>query len=281
MSSSKQPQVYFKKLNTAEKESKIYQLVNQKKSELTIWKKGSEKKIKLHPETFLKTKKQLEILDKVPSDYLDVPLLYSFDLAGLHFFGKTKITTQTNNKYYLHCEEDLFKSERRSNFRLLTYPHQDVYVHLKVINEEKTEESNVVGLKTGTSETGLFKNFLKIIGDDGEETETKIEGYGKYRVLDLSVTGLAVQFGEFENKLFSQLNKDLGLIYLEFNSEIVKIPGGQILYKQETLANDKKTKVYKAGMQFLNIDTNLDEKLASLINKTLRSLDSEFEDFLK
>ena len=49
----------------------------------------------------------------------------------------------------------------------------------------------------------------------------------------------------------------------------------------DSLAPDKSTRLKKAGVQFVDVDTNLDETIASVINQTLRSAEAEFEDFIK
>jgi hypothetical protein len=108
-----------------------------------------------------------------------------------------------------------------------------------------------------------------------------IDGHIRLRVLDISVTGLAVQFGTIENELFDEINIELKNMFLEFNNEIFEIPNGKILYKLDYLARDKKTRMFKGGVKFLEVDTNLDEELARIINQTLRSLESEFEEFVK
>lgn len=270
--------VFFKKLTEEEKHSKLSQLARSVENVITIWKKGSSDKYKLSPVQYFRSKADMQVDGKYPEDFLNQEFLYSYELAGLHFFGKCKLTSLTQKLVYLECHGDLFKSERRANFRLLTFPHQQVYIHIPV-PIEKEDESNLISLNTGKSETGLFQNFLSVIDD--KPIDTRVEGHVRLRVIDISVTGLAAQLGHIENKLFEQINVELGPIQLEFNDEMIKIPNGKILYKLDYLAPDKKTRMYKAGLHFLNVDTNLDEELANLINQTLRSLESEFEDFLK
>lgn len=278
MSEDNQQQVHFKQLTEDEKQSKLTQLARSTENKVTVWKKGQTKKYNLSPVQYFRSKSEIQVMGSIPDDHIDQEVLYSYELSGLHFFGKCTLTSPTKEKIYLNCKSELFKSERRANFRLLTYPHQKVFIHIEV-PQNKDPESNVISFNTGTNETGLFKNFLNVIEE--KEEETIIEGFIKLRVLDLSVTGLAILLGELENKLFTKINVDLGKMHLEFNGQILDIPNGKILYKLEQLASDKKTTIYKAGLQFLGIDTNLDEELSGLINQTLRSLESEFEDFLK
>ena len=53
----------------------------------------------------------------------------------------------------------IFKSERRANFRLLTFPHHQVYLHIQT-DDSELHESNVINFQTKVSETGIFKDFL-------------------------------------------------------------------------------------------------------------------------
>ncbi len=270
--------VFFNKLTSAEKQSKLSQLASASKTNLVIWQKGKAQKYSLAAIDYVRSKDLIEISGKVDEKMFEKEVLASFELSGLHFFGKCKLTKMDSKKSYLLFDNDLFKSERRANFRLLTYPHQDVYVHLKIPNIE-SKDSNLVDLRTKISQTNLFNNFLSIIEEEGGEK--KLDGYLRFRVLDISVTGTAIQFGEIEAELFDDFKKELGLMYLDFNGTVVEIPNGEVVYKRDFLAGDKQTKLYKAGMRFLNVNTNLDEKLSQLINEKLRSLESEFEDFLK
>jgi hypothetical protein len=271
--------VYFKKLTALEKESKLLQLCRLNKSKLVIWEKGSKDKRSVSAKQFTKSNSSIELYGKLPDGLIDKEILLSFELSGLHFFGAAKVSSVSKKVFFIDFSNDLFKGERRANFRLLTYPHQDVYLYIQ--SPQENSDSNLVSLKTGTTETGLFTHFLKILEDDKEESATKLDGYVKLRVIDASVTGLAVQLSEIENKVLENNDQDLDEMILDFNGTRIKIPNGKFVYKLDFLAPDKKTKMFKGGIQFLGVDTNLDEELANIINKTLRSLESEFEDFLK
>jgi c-di-GMP-binding flagellar brake protein YcgR len=270
--------VHFKKLTDEEKHSKLSQLARSTENKITIWKKGETKKYDVSPIQYFRSKSDIQVDGDVSETLFGQEVLYSYELAGLHFFGKSKLVSLTKDKMYLECHTELFKSERRANFRLLTFPHQQVFIHIPVPQEEQIK-SNLVNFSTKTSETGLFNNFLDVINDKG--AEKIIDGHLKLRVIDISVTGLAAQLGYTENSLFEEVNVELGPIELEFNGVMIKIPNAKILYKLDYLARDKKTRMYKAGIHFLEVNTNLDEELSNLINLTLRSLESEFEDFLK
>ena len=274
----KDKNVFFKELNEKEKASKLTQLAKADQGEIVLWKKGSPDKHKVIVLNYFTTRKEIEIEAELPEDFFNSEALFSFVLNGVHFFGQCKVMSFAKTKVYIEPIGKIFKSERRANFRLLTFPHHQVYLHIQTEDTE-LQESNVINFQTKVSETGIFKNFLNIINDkDGGDRV--LEGYIKLRVNDVSVTGLNLQLSELEkNKL--PIKEDLGEVILEFNETHIPITGAQILYVLEGLARDKKTKIYKAGVQFLKLDMATDQKLAGLINKTLRHLETEFEDFLK
>lgn len=278
MSMEKDKNVFFKELNDQEKASKFSQLTRSENPELILWRKGSADKFKIEAVNYFTTRKELQIDGKIPDDFFNSEVLFSFNLKGVHFFGQFKIISFAKTKIYAQPIGKVFKSERRQNFRLLTFPHHQVYLNI-VTDDKELQESNVIQFKTGLSETGIFKDFLSIINEE-DGGDRVLDGYIKLRVQDISVTGLSLQLSDLEKERLP-IKEDLGECILDFNGDLIALPGLQLLYALEGVAKDKKTRIYKAGVEFLNMDTNTDEKLSAKINKTLRSLESEFEDFLK
>jgi hypothetical protein len=270
--------VLFKSLNDTEKLSKFSQLARLVQADIVVWEKGKKEKVTLVVDTFSRVRIELKINGKYPPEFIGKVLLLTFEINGLRFFGKCKLQTRAGKITVLNCNYEIFKSERRLNFRLLTYPHHEVYMGIN-IGIEGVEQSNVLGLNIGMSQTSLFKNFLNIIGDKEEQVDP--EGFLRFRIMDISVTGLALQFGAIEAELFKDSDQIYKNSFIDFNGELISIPKSKILYMNETKAVDKKTKIVKAGIQFLEVDTNLDEALAHIINQTLRNVESEFEDFIK
>jgi hypothetical protein len=278
---SNEPNVYFKQLSLQEKKSKLALLPRTKINQITLWIKGSSDKYKLTVDEFFRSKNEFQLSGHLPEDLNGKEILFTFELSGLHFFGKCDIVSINGGRSFIDMKHEVFKSERRANFRLLTYPHHEVYISIK-IDKEELKKSNVVNLQTKVSQTKLFKNFLNILDEGNDKNDLdQLEDYLEFRVIDVSVTGLAFQFGEIENSFFKDVNIELGQMYLNFNGECIPLSGGKILYKLDFLSQNKKNKLYKAGVIFTNVDTNLDSALAKIINETMRSIESEFEDFLK
>ncbi len=264
---------HFTKQNTKEKESRFHSLTRSDSS-LTIWEKGSKLREKFDVLAFSK-KESLLSLSVNETSYSGKSVLYAFAINGVNYFGEGKLSALVGTKYTLDVSSDLFKSERRENFRLLTYPHYEAHVQVPFELDENVKPSNVIGFDTKMSQTGLFKNFLKIVGED-EKVEIK-DNFAKFRVLDISVTGLSFQIGEIEKEYLEQI-RILKPMHLFFQEEMT-IPSGEIRYIVPLIRSNGSA--FKVGVQFLDIDLNLDQKLGKIINKAMRSFESDFEDFLK
>lgn len=265
---------YFQELNQKEKISKLSNLVSNK-DEITIWEKGDKEREKHVPLDFSRDRVEI-IIQSNSSAKKNKEVLFSFKLNGLNFFGKGKIKHLNGKQYVLVVEDKLFKSERRSTFRLLTYPHHQVYIAIH-IPEEEVSKSNVLSLNSKMSQTNLFKNFLQIINDD-EKSQYR-EGYFPFRVIDISVTGVAFQIGEFEASFFPE-GRVVEEVFIDFNGEEVAIPKVEVVYNVSVLHSNTQQRTNKIGLRFLDIDTNLDLKLGAMINGALRDVESEFEDFI-
>lgn len=270
----KENKTYFTKQNRKEKESKLFQIFNNK-LELIVWEKGKSSRFSFSCLDFNKENLQLVITSE-KHDFSGInSVLYTFTFNGVNYFGKGELKEINAKRFRLECSDDLFKSERRENFRLLTYPHHMVYLQFPQEEEEVQSENKVVSFQTGQSQTGLFKNFLNLVGSD--EDSGVLEGYVRYRVLDISVTGLAFMISELEKETLEKQN-EIGPIKIDFTEEI-EIPMAEIRYIIPML--NKNIKSYKVGIQFKDVDLNTDQLLGRLINDTMRDFETEFEDFLK
>lgn len=272
----KKSSAYFQELTEREKASKL-SILARSGGEITLWEKGKGQKEKLLAKEFKAGETRLICFNNIQSLLIGKNILYSFEINGLAFFGKAQLKDLGPSFKSLECEDSLYKSERRTTFRLLTHPHHKVFLHMQM-DEEELEQSNVIGISSGVSETGLFKSFLQLIEDKGKEIYH--EGYARFRVLDISVTGAAFQVGELESSFFPRGEKT-GRMFLEFNGEQEEIPNGEIVYNIELFQKNKSNRIFKIGLKFEEVDLNLDQALAKLINGALRDFESEFEDYIK
>lgn len=262
----------FIKQNLREKESRLSHICTQKK-DIVIWQKGVKGREKFQAVKLDKKNQKLFIKAYTSSSLVGKEVLYSFLLNNVNYFGKSTLAKEGAN-FILDCSTDMYKSERRENFRLLTYPHNYVECHIPVPQEE-LKHSKVIDMRIGLSQTGLFKNFLKLV--DNQEEFIASKGFAKFRVLDISVAGMSFRVGEFEKK-FVNVGEELEPIFLFFNNEEILIPKAKIRHIVRLV--DSRGKAYKVGLEFIDVDTNIDEQLGRLINDSLRDFESDFEEFI-
>ncbi len=272
-----QSQTYFRKLDDLEKNSRLWQMA-QAKVPVIVWLKGEKQK---HSFEVLEYDKELfQITSTTTTSPIPSPsdVLLSFEYKGMNFFSQVKQKVAVGGKIVFVFDGILYKSERRASFRLMTYPIYEVYSLFSL--GEGYSGGNVVQMKSGQSQTGLFKNFLKLV--EPEEKQQNTNGSNlKIRVQDFSTTGLAIHVGEIEKKYFPKdsVYKNMQLL---FTDEVITIPEAKVVYVVDFIG-DKGLKKIKVGIHFENLPTQIDEALGRKINKLLREVDSnkDFENFLK
>jgi c-di-GMP-binding flagellar brake protein YcgR len=267
-------EIFFSQQNLPETISKLSQVV-QSKSVLTLWLKGKKEKYIFKALRFDKDKLEITIDNSSQLFEENASVLCSFELMGVSFFSE--IIYHSSESYnVLMFKNALYKSERRSSFRLLTFPHHQVWATFDI--ESASAQGKVIDLKSRGTQTRLFRSFLKIIGDHESVDQSKL----KMRVQDLSTTGMALEIGEVEAGYF-----DKGMIFqkvdLIFSDDTIQIPAAKIVYVVNYISNDRSTKKYKVGIHFENLISSIDDKLGRKINSLLRLTDAkkDFEKFLK
>lgn len=271
--------VHFSPVEVSEQKSRLWQL-DQKKGSITLWSKGSKSRFEGKVTSI--NSERTELIVEIDESLEKNKVTYGFfDLNGISYFFKCKykLLPTKELKLFIH-NEDFFKTERRKNFRLLAYPNYNIFAHFYL--EEGYQGANVVELKSKSSQTSLFKTFLKLVENKTDETNPGLEKEVKLRVQDLSVTGLSLHVGEVELELFPK-NALWKEVKLDIQGHEITIPKARVVYSVDMLNKQKGLKRFKVGIKFEEVDTNLDTELASVINKLLRDVDynKEFEDFLK
>lgn len=268
-------QTFFSKLAASEKNNRLGQLGNSK-NRVTIWIKGGKEKHLLPVLKYDMGREEL-VLDSQEHVFdKDVPVLCTFDLRGMSFFSQVIFKKSIGNFSVLHFSGDLFKSERRSSYRLMAYPLYEIWAQFDL--GEKYEGSNIVDLNRRSSQTKLFHNFIKLIeGDENSEL-----GRIKIRVQDISTTGMAIHVSDLELDYFVK-DKIFQKVMIEFPDQVIEIPEVKAMYIVDYISNDKNIKRYKVGCHFPNLAPYLDDLLGSKINKLLREsdFDKDFENFIK
>jgi hypothetical protein len=275
-------ETYFSKLDPKEKESRLVQL-GISKGQVTVWVKGDKQKHLIKVLEFDKQRNEL-ILDSKNNIFAKgTQLLCSFELRGMYFFSEVTVNRSIVDFFLLEFKGQLFKSEKRSSYRLLTYPIYNVNAEFDL--GEAYEGGNVVDFKTRQNQTGLFKNFLNLIESPEAEAAGAVKDVTqteKFRVQDLSATGLSLHVSELESRYFSKgiTFKDVKII---FPDETLVIPDVKVVYLVDFIAGERKIKKFKVGINFPNNPTSVDENLGRKINELLREIDfnKDFENFTK
>src|SRR5690606_4093566 len=113
----------------------------------------------------------------------------------------------------------------RGDFRLQTNPLYDVKL-IYGVKDQYESKNNVLNIQGGYSETKLFRNFLKMVGqsDDGGVIDIS------FKVQDISAGGAAILISEIEKEIFKK-DTIVENVILRFkkNDEIV-IPKSKVTY---------------------------------------------------
>jgi hypothetical protein len=269
---------HFSKLNEKETDSKVSQ-ISRNGGTIVLWEKSQPKRFHFKIEIYDRENFTL----KCRQEYLDFSLnsdqvLYHFTINGVSYFGEAKLSHDEEQIVLDIKDQKLFKAERRNSFRLLTYPHKKVFFEVHLDNLPEYKKSNVIMLNSGKSETGLFFNFLNLIGkkkgpSDKEETF-------RFRVHDVSMGGFSIEVGEME-KEFLQGIENFKNFKIEFEDQIINIISARIVYDMEYINPINNRTVYKLGFQIDEIENKTEQILEKKINALIRNIEEKFEDFIK
>ncbi len=267
---------YFSKQVPEEKLSRLTQL-GQSKGAITVWVKGDKTKHQLTVNEYDKDRTSLVLNSKDKIFPVGTSLLCSFELRGMNFFGQVTLNKSVLDYMILEFSGDLFKAEKRNSFRLLTFPIYEIYAEFNL--DQVYEAGHVIDIKAKSSQTALFKNFLKLVDKKEDDDESKIM---KHRLQDLSTSGMSLHIGELDAQYFI---KDVSFknVSLIFNDESIVVPEVKVVYIVDYVSSDRNLKKFKVGLNFTNLPTTLDEKIGKKINQLLRQIDSnkDFENFTK
>lgn len=268
---------YFSKLETNEKISRLVRLATSK-GQITVWKKGQDERYSGEVTSFDKQNKELVV--KLPENKFvtSSSALCSFQFHGLLFFGQVIVLRNSGGVSILKFDGDLFKSERRANYRLLTYPIYEVWAEVDL--GEVYQGGKVIDLKSKISQTNLFKSFLKLV-DDNQDADSQIRNL-KLRVQDLSITGMAVNLGDLESKYFTR-DRIFKNVKIKFIDEEIHIPEIKVMYIVDFIGQDKFGSKFKVGLSFSDLNTKTSDNISKKINQLLREIDFnlDFEKFIK
>lgn len=274
---SQEPRNHFTSLTEPEKKSKLWQL-STAKGKCTLWQHGHKDRRPFRVKDFIREENRLVLHRETAPLGVGQDILGTFDLKGVSFFLKAKISKIELDEVHLVVAGDFYKSERRQNFRMLAYPIYDITASFKL--PASYEGGKVVDIRNKSSQTGLFKSFLRIVEPlrSGEE-----QGLLRVRVQDVSLTGLSIFIGPAELDWF-RAGEKINNLEVDLQGDKLVFPESHVVYVVDQIGTmDRQQKKYKVGIRFEALDAELERLLSGTINALLRTIDanSEFEDFLK
>lgn len=272
---SQAPRTHFTTLTEAEKKSKLWQLARNL-GKCTLWQRGNSERHSYRSKEFQRDTCRLELHQELPALRQGTELLGSFELSGVVFFFKGHVSSASAELLQVEIPGDLFKSERRANFRLLAYPIYDIQATFTL--PANYQGGKVVDIRKKGSQTGLFKSFLKLVDPGLHEGRTD---QLKLRVQDLSNSGMSVFIGELELEWF-KAGEELKDVALQLAGDDMTLPRCRIVYVVDHIGPGERThKKYKVGFRFEELPVEADKRITGKINDLLRSIDAnkEFEDF--
>lgn len=267
-------QTFFSKLDQTEKSNRL-KSIGHNRCLVTIWVKGEKDKHNVHAMTYDADRSTLIMNTREDIFPNNTPVLCSFEFRGMNFFSQVVFVKSVGDFACLKFESDLFKSEKRQAFRLMTYPQHNVWAVIDL--DEGYQGGKVIDFRTKQSTTALFNKFLSLV--EGDETNPSAL---KIRVQDLSTSGMALHIGELESQYFPK-EAVFKNVKIKFADDEVVIPLVKIVYVAKIPSADKNLTKFKLGINFENLPSALDHWLGKKINQLLRDSDhnKDFENFNK
>jgi hypothetical protein len=277
----------FLKLNIEDILTKL-QMIASNKDVVKLWTKGKDSSFyRVSDLLVLKAADKCDVLlsffsegDDRDATLIGKQAFMSFSFNDIDYFAEgTMIKDESHDKIVLRLAQDIYRTEKRDNERLITFPHHQVYVYFKIIAD--TDDTNVIELHKKED-----KNYLDIKTQRRESLKEKlaqkvddVENLVGFRALDISKNGVAFLVGHKESIYFTDEKKMS--FYILFDQEIFLIKGAKLVYKVDYLGSQESKQRYKLGLTYNPIDS-LSKYVAKVlsVSSTLDVTQRDFEDFI-
>ncbi|PIK14120.1 hypothetical protein [Halobacteriovorax sp. JY17] len=271
----------FTGLNVSEITSKISSFINGEKP-IRVWSKGEEPVL-----AFVRNyEKQVLTLDisnsLIESHQFSSRVFVNFSYNNVDYFAKGDLISDENGRVLINLGEDVFKSEKRSNERLLTFPHHQVYAYFKVFSDENS--SNIISLNrfneapSGALDSFVSERMKSIVNDHDGISELM-----GFRILDISSNGLSFCANNRETGYFVGLEDDGDVEFtLMFEEKPYSLRCAEIVYIVDYVnARASKIPMKKIGVHF-NENEELKNHLLNFMDSSgvFREVDKNIESFL-
>ncbi len=277
----------FIKLSVEEMGPKLNVLAKQKEI-IKVWIKGEASSLyRVTDYTVLKSPDSSDYLLTLFSEgeesdqlFIGKKVLFNFSLNDSDYFSEGNVShDDIHNTLVIRLTENFYRTEKRDNERLLTFPHHQVYAYFKVLNEK--DESNVIELKR--EEDKLYIDYKmrqkKELKERLKKKISDVEDLIGFRALDISRSGIAFIINNDESKYFKDGIKYS--FYILFDGDIFVVKGANLVYKVDYVGGPEGKKRFKVGLNFNPVE-NLSRHIQELLRESsgVGSIQKEFEEFV-
>lgn len=271
----------FTGLNVSEITSKVSSFINGEKP-IRVWSKGEEPVL-----AFVKNyNEQVLTLDissaLIESHIFKDRVFINFSYNSVDYFAKGELISDENGHVIIKLGEEVYKSEKRANERLLTFPHHQVYAYFKIYSDENN--SNIISLnKFNEAPSGAINNFVSermksIVSED--EGISELMGF---RILDISSNGLSFCANNRETGYFVGLEDESNVEFtLMFEERPYTLECADIVYIVDYVnLRASKIPMKKIGVHFKE-NEDLKNNLLKFMDDSgvFREVDKNIESFL-
>jgi hypothetical protein len=258
----------FIKLTQKEVQNKIDSLV-QVKAPVKVWKKG-QSHLLCHFESYdnfdgLELSLQNPTID---TGWKNKNILFSFVHRGLEYFSKGKVT-ELNDKAGLTVKVGLyiFRAEKRTKERLLTFPHHQAYAYFRVSHVK--DKTNVLAFNQHREKNAkAFERFDEIARKKVFPDNEDLNELMGFRVLDISEDGVSFLVNKKEGHFFDEESQKGKIEFtLLVNGDVFELNEGEVIYNISYVSSTSDFgPMYKVGIHF-----KPEEKLREFLERMLAS----------
>jgi hypothetical protein len=279
------PGTNFIKLDLSEIHSKLSSLADSKEI-VKIWLKGADPCLYRVADALFGKQSGLASLvlfgesDEQDGSFDGKRVFVGFEIGDINYFTEARVVRDSaGERLTLNLEPNIYRSEKRSNERLLTFPHHQVYAYFKI--PKAAAPVNVIPLKKVDESYASFKRQQKErMLKELEKKIGDVEDLVGFRAMDVSNNGISFLVTEEEISHFSSKDKRYDFTLL-FDGNAFAIKASKIIYKVEFVTKkDNREQSFKVGMNF-NPDTTLSQLVNDILKKSeLTGFQRDFENFI-
>lgn len=268
----------FIKLTQKEVQARISQLVLQR-APIKLWKK-KEKHHSCQFESYNNEDGLMLGISHIKADstWLDKKVLIQFTFNNVDYFAKGQVKkVKDPGLLKIAIDKYIYKTEKRENERLLTFPHYQAYAYFKLFEDS---DQNVLSFnQRKVVDLESYEKFNNKVEQLKKKTKTEVGELIGFRVLDISQNGISFLIDIRSKPLFQDMK---GISFsLMIDGEMFSLSEGKLVYLVDYLSGKMSGEhKYKVGLTF-EPSEEFKHKLFSLLEerRDMGLVRKQFEDF--